>query len=387
MPISLHILAASLFLCLTPLVSQGRVLVVGGTYSSIQAAVDAAAHDDIVLVPNTATWGPATISKGLTLVLQNAPLVATTNTLGSALRIERLPAGRVCRITGILRTQETGGSPSVSVDRCAGTVVFDRFEIRHTFVRVRPSLDIAASSAVILTASILTTGVVSTASNVEAVLCDLQGAGQTAVLTGALAAVTAQGGTVGITHCQLIGGAGLAVQGSPGSGLRLLQGASARVRGDLGGIVAGANAPTPAIDGSGQLQIDPSVTLTPTNGAPAIGPGITSQAIALPALSIFGAPRGGVLRYDVQSAVGDSAIAVLARPGAPFQIPGVGEVWLDLSAGFVVLPLGTVPGTGHLPGSIGIPADPLLLGVTFGWQVATAGAATGLSNPGAYVHD
>ena len=79
---------------------------------------------------------------------------------------------------------------------------------------------------------------------------------------------------------------------------------------------------------------------------------------------------------------------MVARPGVPFAIPGLGDVWLDLTAGFAVLPIGNIGANGHATGSIGVPTDPSLFGATFAWQFVTAGAfAPALTNPGAYLHD
>ncbi len=380
--------------CTTDLAAQGRVWVVdannrpGTHFTEIQPAITAAAHEDVVVVREAAAYQPATISKGIALVFADRPLIATTNILAPVLRIEQLPAGRVFRMTGIVRTQETGATPTIVLAQCAGTIVLDRCQFEHVLARPRLALQIDQCNAVFLTHCVIGHGMASIASRVELHACDLIGPGDRGPSAPGLPAITVQGGTTGITNCRVLGGSTNAGQGSAAAGLLLSGGATVAARGDRCEIAAGANGTNSAIAGTGNLAIDPSVRLYSTNGAPLIEPSVTTRTLSLPALSLAGAPLGGTVTFDVQSAPNDNAIAVVARPGAPFAIPGLGDVWLDLTAGFAVLPVGTVGANGHLSGSIGVPTDPSLFGATFAWQFVTAGAqAPALTNPGAYLHD
>jgi hypothetical protein len=187
-----------------------------------------------------------------------------------------------------------------------------------------------------------------------------------------------QGGTVQMVGCYVSGSSVFNTVGGPairmqGGDLRLLDGST---------VAGGLGSPTTAglaIDGTGAVRLDPSVTISGI--APPLAPGITAVTQAMPRVTTTWPVLGGTLVADLQGP-GSAGFLAASFRAQPLQVPGIADaLWLD-------------PATSVLMG-IGVPASvsftmpnvPAIAGAQLLWQGFTFDATLGLqaSNASVYV--
>ncbi|MEZ5962793.1 MAG: hypothetical protein R3F56_03000 [Planctomycetota bacterium] len=379
--------------------AQGRVLVVDsqnrpGTNFMDLPAAEAAAADGDVLQVRDGSYRPFTTRKALSVVMDAGAAIPHTLALPQpAFQIVGLPAGRTFKLMGFRGRPRLSGTffGDVVVGQCAGTVVLDRVEAYGGFAA---AVSVSDSAGVFLNGcSVTSTGLVVT--NSAVVLADCVVSGDVEYpLAHALQfdrpAVEANNASLWIAGSALTGGSRVANLGLGQSALRLVN-SHADIAGDHTALVAGTDGtPVSAIDGTGStVRIDPAVALTPSGGAPPIGPFVAATSANLPSLSAPGAPRGGTVATDLFGQPGDAYLLLLGTPGSRIPVVGLGDVWLDVAAGMTIAGTGTIPTSRHAGMTIRVPDVPILLGFSFAWQGVGGSPASGfaVSNPVAYVHD
>jgi hypothetical protein len=97
----------------------------------------------------------------------------------------------------------------------------------------------------------------------------------------------------------------------------------------------------------------------------------------MPEVTSTTAPPGGTIGATVAAENGDLVALLIAQPGPPASVPGLGRFWLDPAT----VSLHTVglqqPGSPVI-GAIAVPMTPTLRGATVAWQAiafATGGVA------------
>lgn len=379
--------------------AQGRVLVVDsqnrpGTDFADLPTAEAAAADGDVLHVRDGQYRPFTTGKALSVVMdpEVTIFIWPVPVPVPAIRIVGLPAGRTFKLTGFRRRPVSSSTfGDVVVSQCAGTVVLDRVEAYGGFTA---AVSVSDSAGVLLNGcSVLSTGLV--VANSTVVLADCVVSGDVEYpLAHALQfdrpAIEANNASLWIAGSALTGGSRVANLGLGQSALRLVN-SHADIAGDRTALVAGTDGtPVSAIDGTGStVRFDPAVALTPSGGAPPIGPFVAATSANLPSLSAPGAPRGGTVAADLFGQPGDAYLLLLGAPGSRIPVVSLGDVWLDVAAGMTIAGAGTIPPSRHAGLTIHVPDAPILLGFSFAWQGVSGSTARGfaVSNPVAYVHD
>ncbi len=104
----------------------------GVDFTTIQAAIDAASANDVLLV-RPGTYATSTLTKGLRIVGQGGPV------LDGVMRVEDTPAGSLAVVSGLRSTTNGLGYPFTAI-RCLGTVVAE--DVQCSSVTVTDSLDV-----------------------------------------------------------------------------------------------------------------------------------------------------------------------------------------------------------------------------------------------------
>ena len=103
----------------------------------------------------------------------------------------------------------------------------------------------------------------------------------------------------------------------------------------------------------------------------------------MPSVTSAGAPLGGTLSATVDTEVGDLVILLVGLPGPATQVGGIFDAfWLNPNA-FQFLSVGTQQAGNPVTGSLSVPPQPSLQGLSIVWQAVASGPTTGFaaSNP------
>lgn len=321
-------------------------------FATIQAAVDAAASGDVVLVGSGLYARFEVVGKGLTIAFGPAATVAhfdpTQPTTGPLVRIANLPAASAVVLDG-LNVQNFAGpmTAAIEIANCAGPVW-----IQHAFVDSygAASLAVDAAGSVVLTDVVLQTNLMIAAQDGS------PQAGAGALLAGGsllrAAATTFRGshgpfafGPFPMPTAPTPGGHGLHITsgharveggllaGGSGSVLMVggcLAGASggAGLHVDAGAPAAGAQLLQSPAQGGGAGPAQAGCGVPPTMGTPIAAPagavsilGGTMRRVKLPG----SAEQGDDVTLQLSGVGGDLALLfTAARPVASYSVAGIG---------------------------------------------------------------
>lgn len=150
-----------------------------------------------------------------------------------------------------------------------------------------------------------------------------------------------------------------------------------------GSWLGNATTPVAAIDGTGNVRLDPSVPIL-IAGGPGFGPGINVTHIVMPVVSVSTSPVSGQMSASMLGPAGAIGILFVGLATAPSVIvPGLDPLLVDPFAASVVA--GSVFGP---PLTASFVATPALLGIAIAWQGASLHPGNGLqiSNGVTYTH-
>lgn len=356
-----------------------------------------------MLAIRAGTYHGFTTNKALALIgTPGATKVVTAQVGLPVLEVLDIPVGRTFAARDLV-ILAFGMTPRLVFRRCSGPVVLQRLESENTYFGV--SLEFDSCGAAELTAcgleqSAFQAGVAvrASASDVFIQSCLLRG--QYAVLDPrglnlyATAGVRAQSGSrVFLAETTVIGGAGahewpyVGTYRTSAAGVSLLA-SSARV-GRGCDVAAGLGAtpalPVSGIDGTGTVELDPSVPVTPYGGAPPIAPTVTVDARVVSALGVTGGDLGGLLQIDLRSAASRPYVLAVGQLAASVPTP-FGSLFLAPSS-LIVLTGGLQTSQGALTWSLPVPPNPALYAQHLAWQAATEDplGRVDLTNPAAVV--
>lgn len=123
----------------------------GVQFTTLSAAVAAAVDGDTIVCQHPtfgSSLGGFTTGKALTIVGDAAGVPLTTNV--TPIQVVGLPAGRTFRMAGFQAVLD--GELRITVQNCAGSVVFDNLQAREPdfFFPTTPAIDISNSTSVVL---------------------------------------------------------------------------------------------------------------------------------------------------------------------------------------------------------------------------------------------
>lgn len=364
--------------------AQRRILLVdaagGGSYRTIQAAVDAARDGDVVRV-KAGSYGAFTCSKGIAVLCD------------TGVGIHASPS-RPIKITGLARGKDftlAGGerSRALVVENCRGRVLLEGLTMKgfHPWTVI----GISGSSDVVLHQVTVVGGpaVSCVASRVSIVECSLQG-----TPAAFPHAVVRAGNALELRNAQVecVGGSALGGDGynfalvnlGPGAAVFFATDSTLELRGDRTTKLA-AGAPgyflhaRSAIDGpKGSLRLDPRPVVTGTFGAPPIAKTIRVLRRPLPALTMTGAGPGAVIKGTVVSTAGDLIWVFQGIPADGIPLPAFGGIWRLDPRILLLVGQGTQGTSGRFPLQVPLPNLPGIFGVKFGWQALAFARARGL---------
>lgn len=344
---------ATSFLVASTLAAQTFVVGPLGQFASIGAAV-AAVPNGAILEVRAGTYASFTVqSKALTLRADPGVQVPSATVDGTSssqlvvlegLQVQGLVALNNCAGPVVLRDVSAVAPVSVQsiVGQNCSTIFCDRIHMATARFTFCPAVTIVDSA---ITAG-FAEGLIANASSVTAVDCQLRG--------------------------------GIGVLPASGNGILLEANANVRLLGSTS-VQAGTSFPPgqtlPCILGPGVVRRGPAVTT--------VGPTANATVIQVPenALLASAAVTGFPTVCTLRTTSGALAALALALPGPVAVLPGIdGSLWLDPnSLGLVA----AVVATGPVSTAAQVPASPLLVGLTFGWQAITFEPNSGfsLSNP------
>lgn len=292
----------------------------GGQFTTLQPAIDAASPGDTILV-EPGLYPQAVVDKGIR-ILGSGSTLQPSGSVGIALSARHLPAGQTLVVRGLRTTIGHAGIQfDFEIHDCAGEVVLEDCNLLY-------ALEVARSAKVTLRDVSVGTGSIEIFdSTVSLSGCRAQGAALPVFALG----LRCENSDVIATDCDFTGG-GASILGNAPAPAALLDGGSLTLAGATvmrAGLGSGLSGPTPiaAIETTaGALIVDPSVTLEPNSGGPRIGGAVTPQLRPVAVL------RGTVDQQILQlvlTAPGASTTWVLgATPrGLPLPTP-FGSLWI-----------------------------------------------------------
>lgn len=385
--------------------AQARVIVVdaqsrpGTHFTTVQAAVDAATHGDLIAV-RAGWYEEFTADKGVAILAEPGTTIAPRTIAGRpAIHIDGLPAGTRFTLQNVgIRDAFSGG---ILATDCDGEIVLEnvsgRLQGAWMWATSTPFMSADNAARIVLSRCHLVGAPAVRLSHCTLLASDSKciggdgfgGHGEFAAGVG----VDAADSVVVLSRCTLEGGditvgRGYFLDAQPA--LRSLR-STWTITGLPGStITAGLEGtlPVSAIDGTGTIEIHPAIRLVPQNGAPAVAAGITLRTVPVPSLSARGDAPGGTVEVDLFSAPGDTVMLAAGFLGARTTLPGLGDFWLDSARGVVVAAAGVQDASARFPLRLPVPASAALLSVSITWQgvaLPPAGPAR-LSNPATYVH-
>lgn len=321
----------------------------GTQFTSIVAAVGAVPSGSVLLVRQGSYLPFAISGKALTVLGESGVLVTGPFQVANTAANQPVVVGRMQvmasgsalvlqQCQGSVRLYEIQppppyGSPRLVVTAC-GQVMVDSCEFHGGFGP--PGATVTNTPAIVLRNTTILgamgNGLESVGSNLQLVDSRVQG--------GAAAAPTAHGIT------------------STSSDIRLL-GASV--------IQAGVSM-SQAISGSGSVRRGPSVTI-----GGAISGSLAVTATPEASLDVTGGALGAAVTAAMRGPVGALGVLMIGEPGAPVVVPSFQDPFSLLPASAIPVAAGVL-GAAPLTGGVIVPQNPLLVGLSFGWQGITYSA-------------
>jgi hypothetical protein len=364
----------------------------GANFTDVAAAV-AAVPDGSTLIVRQGNYGAFDINgKGLT-VLGGPGVIATSGFAFSSSQTFQVRNTSPAQSVVVRGFTCSDWLPQVSVQNCAGSVLFEDLQLDNANVPIvspmPPAFLFGGCSQLILRNCTLRFGSLSN-SNTVLEHCTLNGlsavCAHTVACQDSFVALSVIGGTAQLVDCTVQGGNGF---GQPFAfsrpnqpaiscfgAVRILAPSTIRAGVDPFGRMP----PVPAIDGTGSLRIDPAVAILGA-ATPPIAATLSSLTAPMPAAIGTSAAPGGSISGSALGPAGNLTILLLGLPGAPLSAPGIADaLWIDpnayLFAGFGV----PQPGA-PVTVSVAVPNSPIYLGTRIAWQSVSAGAALEASNP------
>ena len=352
--------------------AQGNVLVVdsnggpGVQFTDLSVAIQNAAPGDILDVfPGQGYLGFST-SKGVHIFCRPGVQIV------GSIAVTGLPASESFTLRNSLTLVFGIGAHQIS--DCAGTVVLDGFNAGGTALVISRCASVHAYSVAAPYRIIDST-----------VSMDSCFAGGVALPTSPSPAIVVERSKLTIANSIVEGSSGTFAP--PGVGIQSVS-SDLTITGapGVGSIAAGQSSttggPTPGIEGSGRITLDPRVAVRGALGGVAIAPGPVVTSTIIPSLTTSGSAIGGTLQVDLNGPAGEAYfIAVGLMSPQPRVVPGVvGELWLRFPS---VPSLGVLDATGSTSYSASLPNAPEIVGLQFASQAVTAYAFEELrfSNP------
>ncbi len=312
--------AALLLLLTAPLASQTTWIVdasggPGAQFTDIQAAVDAAADGDRILV-RAGSYAPFQIDgKGLAVLGEDNVLLRGTGQL----HVSNTAPGQDVVLTDL----DLDASPPIFSNHgatlCRGRLLMERVTLRlaGSSTRFEGCADLRFSE--------LETQAGIAVTNSTATITDSR------LLAGVLTlfpppALQVSDSRVTISNSSVSGQSQFNRAG-PSSAIAM-SGASVLTLTDDGThlIAAGGSqaGPYSGISGSGTVVRDPNVTIQGSSGGPAVDLGIQEIVRAIPCLSVRPEPARSTIELALTGATGEAYAVFFGLPAAPFELPGIG---------------------------------------------------------------
>ncbi len=323
-------------------------------FTSIQAAVDAAADGDRILIRAGQYHGFEIVGKGLALHGEAGVQLSATGTL----HVVGTQPDQTVTISDVHVRGVSIGSGQGATD-CRGRVVlerilFDALTTRPTFARCE---DVRARFVDLrLPLRVVDSRLAASDSRFQAgLLYPLGGVG-----------MDIGNSDVTLARCE--------VSGSLATGFGIahpavrLASSSLRLTGDESSTFTaspGTTLTTHAIDGTGSVVRDPRVSLLSTGGAARVAPSLLDTVVPIPDLQVLGDTRAGNrVSVRLRGVEGEIWGLMVGLPGAPVQLPGIGGA-IDYTTPIVALQgvFGTEPVWLSYTAVSGLPP-----GFAFCWQ-------------------
>jgi hypothetical protein len=353
-------------------------------HADIQSAIDAASPGSrIVVAPGS--YPGFVLDKPLSIIGEGGGVILTSaNSENELLTVRNLPAGSDTVIRSVSFFNLL--SLPVRFHDCEGRILVDTLvELGVADHTVSNCAQVMLNSAR-LSGSLLVDG-----SNVT--LVDSTVSGSAAAPTEPpKAGVDVSNGQVVAARTSITGGgASLFSSADPGAGVLLRNGGRLVATGDTSFIGAGQGftsvGSVSAIEGVGEVLLDPDVPLSAWGSAPGVASSVTATYVELPALSAIGGILGGMSTVRLFGDPGDSFVMLVGQPGSPIPIPAFqGSIQLNPLALFVIAS-GMLDANGQAMLSFPVLENRIVLGVQVHWVALTFGAnPPTLSNNAGYTH-
>ncbi len=335
----------------------------GVHFTSIQAAIDAAAHGDTVIVRAGSYNEAPSIGKGITLVGDAGATITSLSPIN--LDVAGVPAGTSLTVRGL----GFGQISRIAIRECRGQVHLE--QIAQPVTTVSNAFSITDCAQVTLTrlSAIGFPAVTVADSHVVLTDCTVAAAG---FLTTSVAMLV-DGGETTVVDGTYRGGSSALAPGSPAIELRqgglVLAGSSTLVQaGDdpTGGAVSAIGTL------GGNVSVDPAVMLRTTSGAPGIAGAASVVVQPVPSVVADDLPSGGDWQLTLHAPAG-SAFCLFASLPQPRLTSPWGEVWFS-PATHLVIACGLVGPGDVFAASVPVPPLPRGLALVAQAGVATSGA-------------
>lgn len=352
----------------------------GTDFRDLPAAFLRVADGDTLLV-RKGNYKTFKTSKAVRLLGVPGVRVLGTNSLDGGITISSIPAGKTFTLKNVSISGSSFliGGGLITIQDCAGHVVLDNVEATDPKTTAPgPALNLRRAKAVTLNNSRCITGLTATD-------CTLMATGS--VFTGRNAqvsfpfpisgtpAIAAVSSTLVLGQCVAQGGNGLdrQINGLAASPATRTVGGALVIAGDnnssfQAGRIGVQQAAIPAVQGSsGNLLIDPSVTLVPFGNGPAFDGFTLTSRRRLASLTATGVAPGGTLRSELFSPQGHTTVLFASLAANPVLVPALGQLWLDPGS-LLLLDVGLQDRTEHRRVSTPIPPGASLRGTVLALQ-------------------
>ena len=336
------------FACTIAVAQQTLTVGPGQPFTTIPAAIAAAAPGDTVLVLAGTYTQNLDIDKPIQLVGRGANLQLSILPGTATILVHDIPAGQTFAMSGfaVVSSSSPGPVVNVTVRDCDGPVALRNLQSGATG---RFSVSVLRCDQAHLASCF-----------VYRAHCE----DSTVVVENCLfeptfgTALTLKNGNTTLVQCT-VPGANNGFLGS--SGLHLDNGALSTTRSEIRGSIGGFAAITTA--GSGSIVLDPSTTLIPSGGQPAISGPIVPVTADLASHTV--ATNSDVLSVYSHGPAGE-LFATFIGLAVPHWTTSFGTAWLDAGTAFA-LPLAVYDPVTRSH-SIAVPHPPLPPGIVFGLQ-------------------
>jgi hypothetical protein len=351
----------------------------GTNFTSLQTAIISAAAGDRLLVRG-GNYQPALVDRPLSIVGDGNVVIVGSGGYSPGFLVLPIPEATTLAITGITFAATALTHESLRINAGAGTVILDR--VHSTLLTT-----LSYSEDVRITRSQFDQGFQPFQSSAAMDRCVVGPLERTFSNSGRASLIATSSHLV-LNRCQVRGADAYAVNGFlfPATAAIDLSASTMVLCDDgSGSIAAGTGGSTPAVLGSGVLEIDPHAVLVPTGSAPAVS-GVVAVTRIRPSLSVDAGSPGGIVEVDLFGPAGDGYLEAIGLATAPWIDPVLQDrLWLQPT---LLWDIGTFGASSRAHQQIPLPNSQVLIGVSFTWQAVSFGATSGLalSNPVSYVH-